>query len=248
MTRPEWLRRGCCDGAVVFVLCLFLAAIRLPSLLIVATLTVTAIVIMRSGRRELKPRVVAMVVGAGAAAAVVVTAQVAYNFVLRGAWTISSYAGEDFLIDRLKQLDVFMSFEKGFVTWYPVVVVVVITAVVVRNWPGVALLAGLTIPFVVLYGAWHDWQLGGSFGHRGFVELAPAYGVVFAISVDRLGRRMQVATLAVSAVAVIMTLGLLAAYWNSDVSYYGAEPGEWVRYTVGERSFPVVVSEWITGS
>lgn len=45
----------------------------------------------------------------------------------------------------------------------------------------------------------------------------------------------------------MMTLGLLAAYWNGEASSYGIDGGEWVRFTVGERSFPVVVSDWVTG-
>ena len=235
------------DGAATFVLAVTLVSIRVPSVLVLGTLAVAAGVIVRRDRPELRPRLVAMYAGAGAAIAVVVAGLLVHNRYMRGVWSVSSYAGEDFHLDQLKQLDVLGGFHKGLVTWYPIVVVVIVAAVLARAWSGLALLAGLVLPLATLYGAWHAWDLGGGFGHRGFVELAPAFALVFAVALERLAGGVRTGVLVGGALAVMMALGLLAAYWNGEASFYGIAGGEWVRFTVGERSFPVVVSDWISG-
>ena len=65
--------------------------------------------------------------------------------------------GEHFSLERFHQLDVFASLQKGLVTWYPLVVVIVLVAAWARNWAGIGLLLGLVAPLVLLYGAWHAW-------------------------------------------------------------------------------------------
>jgi hypothetical protein len=235
------------DGVLTFVLAAALVSIRVPSVLVLGTLAIAAEVVVRRDRPALRPRLVAMYMGAGGALVVILGGLVAYNRFMRGVWSLSSYADEDFLLDQLKQLDVLGGFHKGLVTWYPIVVVVVVAAVLARAWSGLALLVGLVLPLATLYGAWHSWDLGGGFGHRGFVELAPAFALVFAVALERLTGGVRAGVLVAGAVAVMMTLGLLAAYWNGEASFYGIDGGEWVRFTVGERSFPVVVSDWVTG-
>ena len=125
---------------------------------------------------------------------------------------------------------------------------IVLVAAWARNWAGIGLLLGLAVPLVMLYGAWHAWGLAGGFGHRGFVELAPVFGVVFAVSIERLSVNARVVSLVAAGVAVTMTLGLLVGYWAGDISFYGATNDQWVRSTVGASSFPIAVAHWITGT
>jgi len=240
-------RRLVRDAVVVFVLAGFLVGIRLPSFLILAVLWLAAVfVVWRRGPR-FRPRLVAITAGAAAATVVVGVSQVAYNRYVLGRWTISSYAGEHFSLERFHQLDVLASFQKGFVTWYPVVVVILLVAAWARNWAGIGLLVGLSVPLVMLYGAWDAWGLAGGFGHRGFVELAPVFGVVFAVSLERLGANARLVSLVVAGVAVTMTMGLLVGYWAGDIAFYGATNDQWVRYSVGASSFPIAVAHWIAG-
>jgi hypothetical protein len=236
------------DALVVFVLAGFLVGIRLPSFLVLAALWIAAVVVVRRRGPRFAPRLIAMSAGAAAATFVVALSQLAYDRYVLGTWTLSSYAGEHFSLDHFHQLDVLAGLQKGFVTWYPVVLAIGLVAAWARNWDGLKLLLGVSIPLVLLYGAWHSWDLAGGFGHRGFVELAPVFGVVFAVSAERLHARQRVVALVAAGVAVTMTLGLLVGYWGGNVPFYGATDSKWVRYTVGERSFPVAVADWITGS
>jgi hypothetical protein len=218
-------------------------AIRLPSFLVLAALFLAAMVVVRV--RGLGWRVAAPIVaGTGVGVAVVTIGQVAYNRFNFGVWTLSSYGEAKFIPDRFKQLAVLASVEKGFVTWYPVVIVVVLVVIVARNWSGLALLAGVTIPLVVLYGAWESWSLAGGFGHRGFVEIAPVYGVVLAFSAERVGRVWRTTTFVLAGIATLMTLGIMAAYWSYEIGFYGIDGGQWVDHAIGGESFPVVVYRW----
>jgi len=83
------------DGALTFLLAAALVSIRVPSVLVLATLAVVAAVIVSRGRPALRPRFVAMCAGAAIAVAVVLAGLVAYNRLMRGVWSVSSYGGED---------------------------------------------------------------------------------------------------------------------------------------------------------
>ena len=85
----------------------------------------------------------------------------------------------------ISEAPVFLSFHKGLITWYPVVLVAVVLSLVARRRDAVILWVATTVPLVLLYGAWYPWDLGGGFGHRGFVDLAPVYGIVLAVSLQR---------------------------------------------------------------
>jgi hypothetical protein len=64
---------------------------------------------------------------------------------------------------------------------------------------------------------------------------------------ERMTRSARTTMVVAGGAAVVMTLGLLAAYWNGEISFYGIDGAEWVGHAVGDRSFPVVVSDWVTG-
>lgn len=231
------------ETALVAAVSAAFVAIRLPSFLVLAALVVAAMYVVhrrRLGWRVGAPILAGSAIGVGA----VTVGQLAYNRFNFGIWTLSSYGDERLIPGQLKQLDVLASIEKGFVTWYPVVIVVVLAVVLARSWPALALLAGVTLPLVVLYGAWASWSLAGGFGHRGFVEIVPVYGVVFACALERLTRDLRTAVLLVAGLAVVMTMGLMAAYWNYDIGFYGIDGARWIRHAVGGDSFPVVVYRW----
>jgi hypothetical protein len=241
--RPTTTGEFARDTLIVFGLGAALVAIRLPSALVLVALAAAALVVVRV--RDLGRRVAApILLGTGGALAAVVLGALAYNRYIFARWTLSSYGDEPFLLTRFKQLAVLASIQKGFVTWYPVVVVVVLVAIAARNWSGLGLLAGVTTPLVILYGAWHSWDLAGGFGHRGFVEIVPVYGVVLACSAERLSRAWRSATFVLAGAAMLMTLGIMAAYWNYEIGFYGIDGQQWLRHAVGSESFPVVVYRW----
>ena len=102
--------------------------------------------------------------------------QIAYNFYATGTLVLSSYVDEGFFWDQPQQWSVLFSYKKGLFTYYPALLVVILNAAFVKAaraslMPTLLVVVALT----TIYGFWHTWWLGGSFGHRGFVEVAPLF-------------------------------------------------------------------------
>jgi hypothetical protein len=242
---PSAPGRRVADGVFLFLAAGLLIAIRLQSLLVLAALVVVALAAVWRDKAALRRWVLLFAVSIGPAVVAVLAFQLFYDHYTLGRWTLSSYAGQHFYPGRLKELPVLAGFKKGFLTNYPVALVAVIAAAVARRWRGLLVLAGLTLPLAVLYGSWWSWYLSGGFGHRGFVEIVPAFALVLAYSLERLSGRARAAMMALTTAGTVMCLGLLAAYWERAVSYDGVTPGQWITYAVGGHSFPVVVADWL---
>jgi hypothetical protein len=103
----------------------------------------------------------------------------------------------------------------------------------------------VTLPLAGLYGSWHSWTLAGGFGHPGFVEVVPVYGLVLAQSVAACRRRTRIVMLVASTVSVVMTLGLMAAYWAVNIIWTGVTGSVWFTYTLGGHSLPVRLWQWL---
>lgn len=230
-------RRRFAAGTFLFVATGFLVGVRLPSLLVLAAMIgIAAVRLTKSPTRRSWTRLA--VCSIGPAMAVVVISQFAYNRLLLGRWTFSSYAGEHFDVGQLKELPVLGGFRKGLVTWYPIVLVAFAATVATRWWKGMGTLIAFTVPLVVLYGSWHSWNLAGGFGHRGFVEVAPIYGLVLACSLQRASAAVRAITLTAGAAATVMTLSLMSAYWGGRAGFGGTTRAQWVEFTVGRGSLP----------
>jgi hypothetical protein len=91
-----------------------------------------------------------------------------------GIWLPSPYGalGVGFTFSSPRLFDVLFSVEKGVFFWSPALLLAVAGWVVARGWARNFVWAGglvLTIN-AVLIASWFDWQMGGSFGHRGFTD------------------------------------------------------------------------------
>lgn len=126
----------------------------------------------------------------------------------------------------------------GLFTWYPIVALALVTALVVREsrkaavWFSVALAI-----FVALYGFWHSPSLGGGFGHRGFVELMPAGIVIFALALAHLPPRWRAMSCALALVAAVSTVQLMAGYWRGTVPFGGTTSDVYWSHPVGHESW-----------
>jgi hypothetical protein len=71
----------------------------------------------------------------------------------------------------------------------------------------------------LLIASWWDWQFGGSYGHRGFVDVLPVFGLglagLFGWSADRSRAGALVAVAASAAIA--LSVFQMLQYWHGIV-------------------------------
>lgn len=174
-----------------------------------------------------------------AAAGVLVGAavQLAYNRYAVGTWALSSYGSEPFLFDRPRQRSVLLSYERGLLTWYPVLAVGLLGLLLTARGRRVAsFVLLLVVPLVVLYGFWFSWNLGGGFGHRGFVEVVPALTIAFALGLDELRGRRRTLVAGGMLVTALVTTSLMAGYWRGSIGISGTRDEVYWAHVVGSDS------------
>src|SRR4030095_13583408 len=100
-----------------------------------------------------------------------------------GQWLFSPYnAIGSFDWTSPKLLQVLFSVQKGLFFWSPVLLLSVAGIPAMRKTaPELLLPTLLVLPAVAyLIACWADWQMGGSFGHRGFTDLLPVFALALA--------------------------------------------------------------------
>jgi hypothetical protein len=172
-------------------------------------------------------------IGVAAAASV----QLGLNAYYHGFPVLSSYGPQTFRWDRPMQWSVLFSYERGLFSYYPVVAVVLASAWAIprtRIWA--AWFSLLVLAYVVLYGFWWSWMLGGGFGHRGFVELMPLGMILFAGALtDMTIRQRKMVCLAALATTVI-TVQFMIAYWRGGLPCQGATAALYWACVCGRKS------------
>jgi len=204
------------------ILCFFLVQLRNTNVLLVCVFALSSARIrarnvVGGSRLSVVARAfVAPLVGAGIGMGV----QLLYNRWASGTWQLSSYGEAGFVWNRPMQWEVLFSYERGLFTWYPVLAVILLSAVPIRSIRTELLVLVATVGVLVLmYGYWFSWYLGGGFGHRGFVDIAPAFAVVFAASLGKLGRVQRSVAVLLALGCVVVTSRLMWAYWEYRVPY-----------------------------
>ena len=202
---------------VFFVVVLWLSLIRLTNGALSAT--VVAILIAQTGvSKNIRAIVLwfaAIISGAGV--------QLSYNFFVLGRLTLSSYGGESFSLGSPHFFDVLFSAERGLFVYYPIFLLPLILGLVFRrNVYLVALLLLITM-FAALYGSWHSWFLGGGFGHRGFVDIAPFGIVSLGLSLQCVERKYIPAVSIFAFLSCFVSLTIMFYYWRGIFPFEGAE-------------------------
>ena len=192
-------------------------------------------------------RTLATAAGLGLGALPGVLMQLALNAWFEGRLAFSSYwaAAGTFAPSLDHVLPILCSYERGIVTYYPALPVMVgatIAAPATRA-VGAAIVATL-LGYVALYSSWSSWTLGQGFGHRGFVEIVPLVALPCAVALDRIARRPVVA--GVSAVlgagAIVWCTFLMTAYWMHAIPFGGTTPGQYWDAVIGAHlSWPARV-------
>lgn len=218
--------------AVYAVTAFFLVLIRQTNLLVLVVLSIAVLIGARARR------IPTSVLAAAAGAVLALGVQLAYNRYATGEWRLSSYGNEPFLLDRPMQRSVLLSYERGLLTWYPVVGVALVAGLAVRRArPWALTVLACVLVLTTLYGFWFSWMLGGGFGHRGFVELAPLVFLPLAGALDAASGRARRVVLAATVACVAATASLMLGYWSGAIFFAGTSPQTYWAHVVGEQSW-----------
>jgi hypothetical protein len=145
-----------------------------------------------------------------------------------GDWIVSSYGSLGFTFDSPHLAGVLVSPRKGLFFYAPLLLLAVPGLLTLpgrlREWRvPIALLLVLN---TYLIASWWDWQFGGSYGHRGFVDVYPAFALGLAATFSRVSGRPVLRTAVTCAVMLLCALSLfqMLQYWHgvlpmSDVTW-----------------------------
>jgi hypothetical protein len=154
-------------------------------------------------------------------AMLVIAPQLIIYYRATGHALVSSYGDLGFNFASPRFLQVLFSVQKGVFFWSPLL----LTACVGLMWlarshesarafvlPAVLFLVVNT--YVIA--SWWDWQFGGSFGHRGFVDALPIFAIGIAAFLSRCSVRpgLRRTVTAVVSLAIALNLFQMLQYWN----------------------------------
>ena len=177
-------------------------------------------------------RQLAVITGVGS---VVVLPQLLIYYDATGRFLVSSYGSLGFHWSEPKLLGVLFGVQKGLFFWSPLLALAVAGLVVLWRSSSAArafVPGGLLFLAVNTYiiASWFDWQFGGSYGHRGYVDVLPFFALGLAAllqwSVEK-RRRVLLVTPIIACLCALSVFQMLQ-YW------YGIIPisdTTWEQYT-----------------
>jgi hypothetical protein len=145
-----------------------------------------------------------------------------------GRWLVSSYGSLGFTFASPHLAGVLVSPAKGLFFYAPLLLIAIPGLVALpgrlRPWRGA--IAVLLLVNTYLIASWWDWQFGGSYGHRGFVDFYPVFALGLAGAYSRLPPRRPVRALVTAGIVLLCALSLfqMLQYWHgilpmSDVTW-----------------------------
>lgn len=153
-----------------------------------------------------------------AIAALVVAPQLLLYRQATGHLLVSSYGSLGFTFASPHLFGVLLSVQKGVFFWSPMLLVAVAGLAILPR-TARAFLAPAVIVLTLdtyLIASWWDWQFGGSYGHRGFVDVYPVLalglGAAFAWLADR--PRLLRWAVPLIALATALSIAQMLQYWN----------------------------------
>lgn len=163
-----------------------------------------------------------------AVAALVIAPQLFIYYRATGHPVISAYGSLGFNWTSPQIIGVLFGTAKGLFFWSPLLVLAVAGFVPLwKSQKSARILAVPTVVFLALQtyvvASWYDWQFGGSYGHRGFVEALPMFALGLAAFFEwasRTAPRTAVAT-AVCAALVSLSVFQMLQYWHGILPIAG---------------------------
>jgi hypothetical protein len=160
--------------------------------------------------------------------------QIALYKSVTGFWFSNPYGEQTvgFNFSSPHVLEVLFSTQKGLFFWSPVLLVAVAGLMVMRGRPTSArgpIVAVLALTTWIV-ASWGDWQLGGSYGHRGFTDLLPLFALGFAsasafVSTQR--TQIRYVTGGAAGLLVLLSVFQMLQYWWGLVPFNDTT---WAQY------------------
>ncbi len=156
-----------------------------------------------------------------ATATLVVAPQLVIYYQATGHALVSSYGDLGFNFASPHLLEVLFSVQKGVFFWSPLLLTGCLGLVwLARSADSARAFVAPAALFLTLntylIASWWDWQFGGSYGHRGFVDSLPIFAIGIAAFLTRCSLRpglQRVVSIAV-VLAIALNLFQMMQYWN----------------------------------
>jgi hypothetical protein len=201
--------------------------VRHPNALLLNLFWMYGLVLMRpTALLHLYSQRRADLVRTAAVALAVVAPQLALYYQSTGRLIVSSYGGLGFNWTSPRIVDVLFSVTKGLFFWSPLLALAV--AGLVRLAGSTGPLRAFAAPALLLFAvhlyviaSWWDWQLGGSYGSRGFVDVLPLFAPGLASFFEWATRsriRLSFAT-AIVLVFIALSVFQMLQYWHGLIPF-----------------------------
>lgn len=123
-------------------------------------------------------------------------------------------------LGRPQIMNFLFSVKKGLFFWSPILLPASISVLaLIKKMRGFGISVALVLCFqVYLCASWWDWQFGGGFGSRPFVEMMPLFGVALATGIYYFQRFFKLRVVWVIVVLLIALNGsLIYSYWRGYI-------------------------------
>lgn len=159
-------------------------------------------------------------------AALVIAPQLLLYYQATGQALVSSYGELGFNWTAPQVPGVLFGVRKGLFFWSPLLLAAAAGMVILlrhRRQASAFILPGLLVLVVHTYliASWWDWQFGGSYGHRGFVDTLPLFALGLAAFCEWTARQRTARLVVAPAVALLVALSLfqMLQYWYGIIPF-----------------------------
>ena len=226
---------------LLLVLSLLFVLVRMPNVFIILFFWVFWV--YQQGIKKNISRT--LVSGFGIFIAVVI--QMAYNYLTTTVFSISSYGNVGgFMWDRSMFWSVLFSYQNGVVTYFPILGVAFLAGIsckktrILTFW-----YLGMIVFYALLYGYWghssehaQTTNLGGGFGHRGFMFFGPLSIMILAMAWNELKFRTRIILQIFCVFSAMITMQLMSGFWQSTLTNPRTGQNYW-SHLLGQEGIPV---------
>jgi len=166
---------------------------------------------------------------------IIIFPQLIYYRYLSGSFLMNTYSNEHFSNLRTpKIMEVWTAPENGLFLYNPILIFAIIGSIVMcfkKNMNGyICLVVFLTV--TLTYATWHSWQLGCSYGHRGFVE----HYALLSLPLGNFIKHLQVRASRTFRYLICLIFLLFVIYnmkliYTFDNCWFGKNSWDWKEYS-----------------